>query len=58
MIAFDSLPTDDDGTTEALKKFGEQMKAAQATCQHAGWDFAKHGRCCWGCGAFMVDFGD
>jgi hypothetical protein len=27
-------------------------------CRHIGWDFRKHGRCCFACGAFVVDFGD
>ena len=39
----------------------EQEKArlaAQAACEHAGWNFKEHGRCCFKCGIFMVDFGD
>lgn len=27
-------------------------------CDHAGWAFAKHGRCCPACGLVMLDFGD
>lgn len=27
-------------------------------CRHVGWEFSKHGRCCFACGAFVLDFGD
>lgn len=30
----------------------------QAMCMHEGYNFQQHGRCCWLCGRFMVDFGD
>jgi len=30
----------------------------QEVCTHEGWSFKKHGRCCFKCGTFMVDFGD
>jgi hypothetical protein len=33
-------------------------QATQLTCDHADWSFEKHGRCCFKCGAFVVDFGD
>lgn len=29
-----------------------------AACQHEGWTFKTHGRCCHKCGKFLVDFGD
>lgn len=35
-----------------------EQKAKQDTCPHTGWNFAQHGRCCFLCGAFMVDWGD
>lgn len=31
---------------------------ADAKCDHKAWTFKKHGRCCFKCGEFMVDFGD
>jgi len=31
---------------------------SQAECDHAGWSFSQHGRCCFGCSQFMVDWGD
>lgn len=27
-------------------------------CHHYGWEWDRHGRCCFNCGAFVVDFGD
>lgn len=30
----------------------------QAACDHAGWSWKTQGRCCFKCGALMVDFGD
>ena len=30
----------------------------QNTCTHEGWNFKEHGRCCFKCGTFMVDWGD
>lgn len=27
-------------------------------CEHEGWTFKKHGRCCHQCGKFLIDFGD
>lgn len=27
-------------------------------CKHLGWDWEKHGRRCFNCGTFVVDFGD
>jgi hypothetical protein len=31
---------------------------AYPVCDHAGWNFQQHGRGCFKCGTFMVDFGD
>lgn len=33
-------------------------RAKQAICDHAGYSFKEHGRCCWQCGVVLVDFGD
>lgn len=30
----------------------------QRVCTHDGWNWKQHGRCCFTCGAFVVDFGD
>jgi hypothetical protein len=35
-----------------------ERRKLQDACGHEGYSFAKHGRCCFKCGAFMVDFGD
>jgi hypothetical protein len=39
----------------ALAKPAEKEKGE---CKHEGWDFAKYGRCCPKCSAFVADFGD
>lgn len=31
---------------------------SKAICQHKGWNWNKHGRCCFNCGEAVVDFGD
>lgn len=38
--------------------YAEAKLAVQRACLHEGWSFKKHGRCCWKCGTFMVDWGD
>lgn len=35
-----------------------QHPTTKATCDHAEWTFERHGRVCFKCGTFMVDFGD
>ncbi len=30
----------------------------EAKCDHVGYSFDRHGRCCFRCGTFMVDPGD
>lgn len=48
--------SDDD--IKRIRQGATEMIALQKTCTHSGWNFAEHGRCCWTCGTFMVDFGD
>ena len=36
----------------------EYLASIDGGCKHAGWTFAKHGRCCPKCNAFVVDWGD
>lgn len=63
---YEELPTQDRITymiqretfNEVLKFIGEAKPFNKETCQHTGWNFAQHGRCCFQCGTFMVDFGD
>lgn len=33
-------------------------RSRQDACDHKGYSFEKHGRCCFKCGVFMVDWGD
>ena len=42
----------------ALQERNRQEKELQKTCTHEGYSFEKHGRCCFKCGVFMVDWGD
>jgi len=42
----------------ALQERNRQEKELQKTCTHEGWNFKEHGRCCFKCGTFMVDWGD
>ncbi len=39
---------------KALRPYLERQK----TCDHAGYKFRDHGRCCGSCGIIMMDFGD
>lgn len=41
-----------------MKDEAEERQKHQAACTHAGWSFQAMGRCCFKCGAFMVDWGD
>ena len=43
---------------DAIKRFVPGGLHEKALCMHEGYSFKKHGRCCFKCGAFMVDFGD
>ena len=43
---------------ELLTAAKETKQKPPQSCDHAGYTFAKHGRCCPLCGAFMTDFGD
>lgn len=43
---------------EFIREEAEKLRGAEQPCQHKNYDFEKHGRHCWDCGARMVDFGD
>jgi hypothetical protein len=32
--------------------------ATRDKCRHIGWEWKRHGRCCFNCSTFVVDFGD
>jgi hypothetical protein len=40
------------------REMADQDRERQKTCRHEGWSWEKNGRCCFECGAFVVDFGD
>ncbi len=40
------------------RKMHAEDRERQKTCKHEDYSFEKHGRCCWTCGIFMVDWGD
>ncbi len=42
---------------ELARKLREEQ-ARPSDCDHGGWTFEQHGRCCWKCGSFMIDWGD
>lgn len=48
----------DDDIKRIIRQGATEMIALQKTCTHSDWNFAEHGRCCWTCGTFMIDFGD
>lgn len=37
---------------------GARPRVDKVFCEHVGYDFDKHGRCCFDCGEVMIDFGD
>jgi len=46
---------------EKFRELARRLREEQAKptdCDHEGWNFKQHGRCCWKCGTFMVDWGD
>jgi hypothetical protein len=45
-------------TAAVIDNFTAERAAKRETCRHEGWSFEKHGRCCFECGTFVVDFGD
>lgn len=36
----------------------QKQPSSKADCDHAGYRFDLHGRCCFKCGTFVTDFGD
>ena len=45
-------------TMSRLKVYDHRRRVAIMRCTHRDWTFKTQGRCCFGCGAWMVDFGD
>ena len=44
--------------TWKIHRWARKNLKKQKTCKHEKWNFKQHGRCCFDCGIFMVDFGD
>lgn len=47
---------------ERIEKLNTEIGAdkpnGKEICKHKGWEWEKHGRCCFNCGTYVIDFGD
>ena len=43
---------------QTVEEIRAELDPESNACDHAGYSFAKMGRCCFKCGEFMVDWGD
>lgn len=43
---------------ELWRYVAQKHPSSKADCDHAGYAFDRHGRCCFKCGTVVTDFGD